>query len=96
VPLRTGHRSHVAPSLSFAGRLEEFTGTVEISRRDVHISRSRSAKFGAADRALRLRTNAGLRETLAQELGLSFVRRGGDNAQRRIGSRIGLSHEGTS
>jgi hypothetical protein len=77
-------------------RLKERAGTFQINRRDVHVSRPGRAKFGAADHALQLRLNARLRETLAQQLRLSFVRRGGDNAQRRVGSLIGLSHERTS
>jgi hypothetical protein len=78
------------------GRLKELAGTFQISRRDVHVSRPGRAKFGSADDALRLRLNARLCETLAEQFRLSFVRRGGDNAQRRAGLLIRLSHERTS
>ena len=93
---RAGSRSDTAASALFVGRLKEFAGTFQVSGRDVHVSRAGRTKFGAADNALRLRLNARLCETLAEQLRLSFVRRGGDNAQLRAGLLIRLSHDRTS
>jgi hypothetical protein len=88
------HRRSPA-ELRLVGRLEDLTGALQIGHRDVDVSRTGHAPFGAADYTLRCRMNARLRETLLKELRFSLIRSAGDDVQSRAGSWIRVSHNQT-